>query len=401
MVIAELFSTEVSENVLAALCLQPDKLIYLGSRSVMTDGRIAAVRAFFRGRKTAPQLTFLRVGDRDYAGAGAAIRDILAKYPDCRFEMTGGSDLLLAALGAAAASRPLTMFELDVRKQALSLLKGGEKELKPGLFRPLRGITVAEYLRLWGGELAESSYTMAARLPDRLDRDVADLWAVYVQAPQIWTKQCTILANLCARSRATGLTVSASMAEKCARSHIDRLLKAKLISGYSEKGSVVTLTFRDPHVKRTLTRAGDLLELQVFLAARGEPGFFTDAVMGAKIDWNGGLDRGGTMNEIDGLLMHGAVPVFVSCKLGSVPKEALYEVDSVAARFGGAYAVKALVCSRLSGSESARKAIRQRARDMGILLVEGVDGLSRKELARKLEREAMDGPGGRLEAPKN
>ncbi len=401
MVIAELFSTEVSENVLAALCLQPDKLIYLGSRSVMTDGRIAAVRAFFRGRKTAPQLTFLRVGDRDYAGAGAAIRDILAKYPDCRFEMTGGSDLLLAALGAAAASRPLTMFELDVRKQALSLLKGGEKDLKPGLFRPLRGITVAEYLRLWGGELAESSYTMAARLPERLDRDVADLWAVYVQAPQIWTKQCTILANLCARSRATGLTVSASTAEKCARSHIDRLLKAKLISGYSEKGSVVTLTFRDPHVKRTLTRAGDLLELQVFLAARGEPGFFTDAVMGAKIDWNGGLDRGGTMNEIDGLLMHGAVPVFVSCKLGSVPKEALYEVDSVAARFGGAYAVKALVCSRLSGSESARKAIRQRARDMGILLVEGVDGLSRKELARKLEREAMDGPGGRLEAPKN
>ena len=106
MVIAELFSTEVSENVLAALCLQPEKLICLGSRSVMTDGRIAAVRAFFRGRKTSPQLTFLRVGDRDYAGAGAAIRDILAKYPDCRFEMTGGSDLLLAALGTAAAESP-------------------------------------------------------------------------------------------------------------------------------------------------------------------------------------------------------------------------------------------------------------------------------------------------------
>ena len=33
MVIAELFSTEVSENVLAALCLQPEKLIFLGSRS--------------------------------------------------------------------------------------------------------------------------------------------------------------------------------------------------------------------------------------------------------------------------------------------------------------------------------------------------------------------------------
>ncbi len=398
MVIAELFSTEVSENVLAALCLQPEKLIFLGSRSVMTDGRIAAVRAFFRGRKTSPQLTFLRVGDRDYAGAGAAIRDILAKYPDCRFEMTGGSDLLLAALGAAAASQPLTLFELDVRKQSLSLLKGSARELKPGLFRPLRGVSVAEYLRLWGGELAESSYTMALRLPETLEKDVAELWRVYIQAPQIWTKQCTILANLCARSRSGGLTVSAPCAEKCARSHIDRLLKAKLISGYRENGSTVTLTFRDAHVKRTLTRAGDLLELQVFLAARGEPGFFTDAVMGAKIHWKGGEEKGGTMNEIDGLLMHGAVPLFVSCKIGSVPKEALYEVDSVAARFGGTYAVRALVCSRLNGSESARRAIRQRARDMGILLIEGVERLSRGELGRKLGRAALDGPGGSLGA---
>ena len=398
MVIAELFSTEVSENVLAALCLQPEKLIFLGSRSVMTDARIAAVRAFFRGRKTAPQLTFLRVGDRDYAGAGAAIRDILAKHPDCRFEMTGGSDLLLAALGTAAAEKPLTMFALDVRQQSLSLLRGDGRDLKPGLFRPLRGITVAEYLRLWGGELAESSYTMAARLPENLEKDVADLWSVYIQAPQIWTKQCTILANLSAHSRSGGLTVSAPTMEKCARSHIDRLLRAKLISGYSEKGSIVTLTFRDRHVKRTLTRAGDLLELQVFLAARGEPGFFTDAVMGAKINWKGGEEKGGTMNEIDGLLMHGAVPVFVSCKLGAVPKEALYEVDSVAARFGGVYAVRALVCSRLSGSESARKAIRQRARDMGILLIEGVDGLSRAGLGRKLGRAALDGPEGSLGA---
>jgi hypothetical protein len=104
------------------------------------------------------------------------------------------------------------------------------------------------------------------------------------------------------------------------------------------------------------------------------------------------------MNEIDRLLMHGAVPVFVSCKLGGVPKEALYEVDTVAARFGGTYAVRALVCSRLSGSESARKAIRQRARDMGILLIEGVDGLSREDLARKLGQEALEGPEGRLGA---
>jgi hypothetical protein len=393
LIIAELFSAEPAENVLAALCLGPERVIYLGSRSLMTDGRIAATRAFFRARRPELRLSFLRVDDRDYSGAAAAIRDILEKYPDCAFEMTGGSDLLLAALGSAAAQKRLRLFELDVRRQSLHTLRGELPARKEGLIRPLRGIRAGEYIRLSGGELTESSYTLSGKLPEDLEKDVEDLWSVYVQDPGSWTKQCTLLAELTARSRSGGLTVSASMPEKCARRHIERLEKAGLISAYGEKGSIVTLTFRDQHVKRTLTRAGDLLELWVFLAAR-ESGF-TDAVMGAKIGWNGS-DRGGTSNEIDGLLMYGAVPLYVSCKLGAVPKEALYEVDTVASRFGGEYAVKALVCSRLGGPDATRETLRQRAGDMGILLIEDVDRLSRAELAARLRTAALEGVAPRL-----
>jgi len=396
MTIAELFSEEPSENVLAALCLQPERVIFLGSRSLMTDARVTAIRGFFRARRISAKLVFLRVGDRDYAGAAAAIGDILEKYPDCRFEVSGGSDLLLAALGTAAAARGLSMFELGIRDQRLTIVRGRAADLRSGLFHPLRGIRAAEYIRLCMGELAESSYILNSRLPEELEHDVDEMWNVYSKAPQIWTKQCSLMATLCSKSRNGGLTVSARMREKCARSHIDRLLKAKLITDYSEKGDSVTLHFRNQHVKRTLTRAGDLLELQVFLAARSDPATFTDAVMGAKIRWNGDTDRGGTMNEIDGLLMHGAVPVFVSCKIGSVPKEALYEVDSVAARFGGHYAVKALVCSRLSGSASSRQALRQRAEDMGIQLIEGVDGMSRRQLTVKLREGLFKESTGRL-----
>ncbi len=392
MTIVELFSGEMSENLLSALCLRPEKVIFLGTQSQMTDGRIAALRAFFKGRPGAPALRFLRVKERDYAGAGNAIRDTLREEPEVCFEMTGGSDLTLAALGAAAAEKKLTLFELEVRQQRLRLLQGASPALKPGLIRPLRGITVSESIRLRGGSLAESSYTLAGALPPDLERDVADLWQVYQASPEIWTRQCSLLANLTAKSGGR-LTVSGTMPEKCEHSHIQALEKLDLISGYREEGNTVTLTFRNAHVKRTLTRAGDLLELWVFLAAR-ESGF-TDAVMGAKIDWNG-TDRGGTSNEIDGLLMYGAVPVYVSCKIGAVPKEALYEVDTVASRFGGEYAVKALACSRLGGPEATRETLRQRARDMGVLLIEEVDRLPRKELARRLRSAAQEGVSLRL-----
>ena len=396
MTIVELFSAEPAENVLAACCFRPETVIFLGTSALMTNGRIAATRAFFRRRKSPPKLIFLRVAERDYVGAGKAIRDVLDKYPDACFEMTGGSDLLLAALGTVSAAGKPTLFAIDVREQILRNLQGSLPGWKEGPIRPLRGLSAGGYIGMNGGSLTESSYRLGVQIPPELEQDVLDMWQVYRQAPQIWTKQCALLATLCARSSGSGLTVSAVMRDKCTRSHIERLKKAKLISDYRESGDTVTLTFRDAHVKRTLSRAGDLLELWLFLAARSDPAFFTDAVMGAKIRWDGYGNKTGTSNEIDGLMMLGAVPMYVSCKIGSVPKEALYEVDSVAARFGGSYAVKALLCARLSGSESARETLRRRAADMDILLIEDVDRLSRAELLHKLRQHAQRGTVSRL-----
>lgn len=396
MTIVELFSAEPVENVLAACCFRPETVVFLGTAALMTDGRIAAVRSFFHRRESPPRLRFLRVAERDYLGAGKAIRDVLESYPDACFEMTGGSDLLLAALGTASAAGKPCLFELDVREQRLRILQGSLPGRQEGALRPPCKLSAGDRIALSGGSLTESSYRLESRIPPELEQDVADLWQVYRQAPQSWTKQCALLATLCAKSASGGLTVSAATGEKCARSHIERLKKAKLIRDYRESGDTVTLTFRDAHVRRTLSRAGDLLELWLFLAARSDPDFFTDAVMGAKIQWNGGSDRAGTANEIDGLMMLGAVPMYVSCKIGSVPKEALYELDSVAARFGGSYAVKALICAHLSGNESARETLRRRAADMDILLIEDVDRLSRAELLSKLRKHAQRGGVSRL-----
>ena len=39
--------TGSSENLLSALCLRPERVLFLGTQSLMTDGRIAALRSFF------------------------------------------------------------------------------------------------------------------------------------------------------------------------------------------------------------------------------------------------------------------------------------------------------------------------------------------------------------------
>jgi len=86
--------------------------------------------------------------------------------------------------------------------------------------------------------------------------------------------------------------------------------------------------------------------------------------VGVHIDWDGKLHEGqgeDVLNEIDVLSLCGNVPVFISCKGGSVDQMALYELDTVASRFGGKYAKKMLVVAR-----ELSKAHALRAEEMGI-----------------------------------
>ena len=78
---------------------------------------------------------------------------------------------------------------------------------------------------------------------------------------------------------------------------------------------------------------------------------YNDVMNGVYIDWDGDIstDQNGydTENEIDVIMMHGMVPVFVSCKNGYVDKDELYKLNAVATRFGGKYAKKVLVATSL------------------------------------------------------
>ena len=85
-----------------------------------------------------------------------------------------------------------------------------------------------------------------------------------------------------------------------------------------------------------------------------------DCRIGVHIDWDGVIhqSRGDdVLNEIDVLSLYKNIPVFISCKNGHVDQHALYELETVANRFGGKYAKKILVVTKpLSHSHLLRAA---------------------------------------------
>ena len=73
-------------------------------------------------------------------------------------------------------------------------------------------------------------------------------------------------------------------------------------------------------------------------------------------------------------MMHGMVPVFVSCKSGMVGMEELFKFATVADRFGGSYAKRVLVAPALAETGNA-ESVRARALDMNIQILENTYSL--------------------------
>lgn len=156
--------------------------------------------------------------------------------------------------------------------------------------------------------------------------------------------------------------------------------------------------FKNEQIKRVLTKAGTILELKTFLLAKtiteqdGSPRY-NDVMTGVFIDWDDEVhDRKGTQvdteNEIDLIFMRGLVPVFVSCKNGGVVEEELYKLNTVANRFGGAYARKVLIGTTLGKSGRGKQYFMERAKDMKIQVIDGVHEMSDEQFIKALKSKA-------------
>ena len=81
------------------------------------------------------------------------------------------------------------------------------------------------------------------------------------------------------------------------------------------------------------------------------------------------------------MLTRGAVPVFISCKSGSVNTTTLNEIKTLAMQFGGVLARPVLVT--MSNVREADKHLMQRAADMGIDIIDR-DELLGERLSKRL-----------------
>ena len=400
MTVIEFYDRVELHNIASTLMCAPDRVIFIGDRSKAMAKTVALCKSVASERGIEVEYAFQSVNKNRLNEIVEALERIITTYDDCIFDITGGSEVYLVAVGILMERYrgKIQCQRLRFKNSTVMDCDGDGVYFEPESFE----ISVKETVMLGGGRVKSASRFSADSEDAReFMRDIDAIWACCRKKPSLWNRQLVTLATLC---RAFGGENSLSYrfgrreAENYMKGRGNFLLSEEIFGDLFKKGLLtefefshdIMITFKNHRVKRCLTTAGAILEWYIakrLFEAKDKKGnpIYHDVEVGVTIDWDGDdRDAFRTYNEIDVLAMRGAVPMFISCKNGSVSVEELYKLNTVAEQFGKRYAKKVLVATELDRFGARADAVRARADDMGIRLIENIDEISDAELNRLL-----------------
>ena len=410
MTYIEFFDKNSVENLCACLTMLPEEVILVGDDEVVLQRYLKNYEKIFEGRGQKVKFSYKTASRWKTNKVVRVLEKIIQEYNDCVFGITGGDELVIFALGIVCERYPdknIQVHKIRIQdNKVYDCDMDGEK-----IETHSSALSVEENIRIYGGEIVyddvQGEKTYRWDMTSDFEKDIENMWAICQSDTREWNKQIGVFDTIkkVGRIRDEGLTITASIADvkEYYKTHqgtyainqeiIDELKVYELLAAFEEDADTVTVTYKDLQIRKCLTQAGLALEMKVYKIARElkvEDGtlLYNDVMNGVEIDWDGIIRNEGeafdTTNEIDVMLMHNMIPIFISCKNGAFKADELYKLSTVAERFGGKYAKKVLVASSL-GNTVADRILKQRAQDMGIKVIDKKEVMKDEALMKRME----------------
>lgn len=408
-VIVEFFSSSPIENVVSILACQPDLVVFLGDAKRMKRQSHVYQRFLEETNNTQTKIEYRPIRIHELYEIVNVVESVVRDYPGCHFDLTGGDALAATAMGIIYERYKENRIELH--QYNINTGKAYDCDLDgTTLSSNMPTMTVRENIVLHGGMVVDSSLRDSGSydwsLTDDFESDIYRMWDICKANCGLWNTQISMLNAMEAYDLSEdALTMKIAIEDfRQGYKQTGGSVNLKGVLPRLERiGVILTrasefyyeIEFKNEQIKRCLMKAGTLLELYTLISARKitdkeGAAYYNDSMTGVFIDWDGIVHDPfdqvvDTENEIDVVLMHGVVPVFISCKNGSVDDEELYKLNTVAHRFGNAYVKKVLVATTLGKTVNSRKYFLERAKDMKITVIEDVHEMTAKEFEKKLK----------------
>ena len=375
MTYVEFYDRTSIENICTCLTKAPDRVVLIGSSIKQINMRIKNYSALFDGRGIKIEFIPKTISRYNLKNAVALLTEIIEKYDDCVFDITGGEEILNVALGIVYEKYPQKKIQIQKCNVRNNHIYDCDEDGNY-VCLDVPNLSIEENIRAYGGEIIyggineEKTYRWDMN-PDFL-KDIETIWDICKKDVRYWNTQIGVFEAVDKVGKVSndGLTTVTSRGplEFYLKKHnakyaesariIGMLLEAGLLTQFDADESNITISYKNEQVKKCLTVSGQALEMKIYTIVRnikednGEL-VYNDSINGVVIDWDGEFHDEkkenifDTENEIDVLLMHNILPIFISCKNGVVTSEELFKLNTVAERFGGKYSKKILIATAL------------------------------------------------------
>ncbi len=397
-ILVELYDNDALENIVSLEIGRYDKLVFLCFKDSDPDPAKRRVMSSVISGRTGIELVFEEAEEKSIDAAVKALSGLPEKFPESVFDvdLTGGDEIFIAALGMFLSGYQGNAFSAhvsDVIAGSVSLAmsskkgSGDNKENEAGEVNN-GGVlfSFSDIIRLYGGLVIGTWPEEFSGIMDRKRYEILRVWNALKDLAADWNRFCSIsYVNGIEKDEEGYISrrFSKSGEKVTAERIMSRLKKRGIVSDYSMDDNTLKYRLRDSAVTEELyVSSGTALEMYTALAASGT-GMFRECYTKVLLDVNGVISKQGSdpTNELDVTMMYGYVPVFVSCKNTEPTKEYLYEIKTMAEHFGGKYALAMLVSSK-----TAFQPVKERAKEMHIMLIDDVQSLSLKEFRNAIAR---------------
>ena len=415
VVVFEFLSREPIENVITAMNFQVDKLVFFGNHEDIISQK-ERTENFLRKYCAVQSIVFLPLSGSNLQSVLQTMRkeieSELSKNAKLFFDITGGESLMLVAFGMLSREYETPMHMYDIYKGKLlelnseslhydernteainkdnrnaddsALASPNEKQhLSISSIATKRPVpmTLDKLIEMHGGVINYKLQKDIKDVPDEESReDILKIRKVMKQHSEHWNPFSEFLRENMSpdeegrvyRKESTVLKALADSSNKLKSAHkfyqiMEDLARAGAILDLKHSEGKYQFRFKNKAIKGYLWDGGSILELYTYLQEKGHS---DECRVGVHLDWDGVLEGPSgidVLNEIDVLSLQGYIPSFISCKSGKLSPQqclhALYELDTVANRFGGKYAKKRLVVT-----SEINEVYQERALEMGIEL---------------------------------
>ncbi len=388
MTIVEFFDKEMLENIIGTLIYKPEKMVLFGKDYKKMSDFKERVQPILVRQNIQASISVISVNTNDYFAITETLEQIVADFSECAFDIIGGDETVLTAMGAVAHKHNIPLLFPNPRSGRIKKImpQCGEEKTEFHV-----SLSVSDAVQLFDG-------TIISTTPETDKNIVFKLWDICKKDCGKWNIAMEQFSDFIPSADENpyfdGLTVRipAYRLEEGLKNHsyrtesMDSILreieKCRLLA-ISRTGKEYTYKFSSKDVLTILEKSGNVLELYVLhtVAALSQ---ITDAKSGAVLDWENPPDEeylNDVKNEIDVLATAGTTPIFISCKNGCVDSNELYKLNTVAQRFGGKYAKKILIMTYFDVPDS----FIQRAQAMNIRVVRNIQELQHDAFLKKLQ----------------